>query len=326
MESVIKPLILSSSPHFHSRYTVDRAMREVFLSCAPAALAAVWFFGPRALAVMAVSIAFALAAEYVCCRITSRPHTLRDGSACVTGILLAFCLPPAAPLWAPAIGAVFAVVIGKQVFGGLGQNIFNPAHVGRAILLASFPVQMTTWTAARGMAVDGVTSATPLALLKVGAMDQLPSLGQMFLGQIGGCIGETSAVALLVGGVILILRKHVDWRIPVSYLGTVVVLTGIYGIVKGYGAAYPLYQLFAGGLMLGAFFMATDWVTSPVTHRGRLIFGLGLGALTSLIRIFGGLAEGVCYSILLMNIMAPLIDRYTRGRIYGRGRGKANGA
>jgi electron transport complex protein RnfD len=320
MDNITKPLILSSSPHFHSRYTTERVMREVLLACLPAAAAGIWFFGFRALLVIILSIAGAAVAEYLCRRLMSRPCTLKDGSALVTGLLLALCLPPAIPLWIAFLGGVFAIVIGKQVFGGLGQNIFNPALIGRAILVASFPVQMTAWSLPRGLATDAVTGATPLFFLKTGAMSQLPSLGQAILGQIGGCIGETSAVAICLGGLFLIWRKHVDWRIPTTYLGTVFVLTALFGTVKGYGMMYPIYQFFAGGLLLGAFFMATDWVTSPVTKKGRLVFGLGLGIMTCLIRFFGGLAEGVCYSILLMNILTPMIDRYTKGRIYGGGK------
>lgn len=318
MENVTKPLILSCSPHFHSVYTTNRAMLEVTLACLPAAIAGIYFFGLRALMVIAASVIGACAAEWISIKIMKRPATIADGSAVLTGLLLALCLPPALPVWMAALGSVFAIVIGKQVFGGLGQNIFNPAHIGRALLLASFPVQMTVWTAPAGLAVDAVTMATPLAALKTGAMAELPSLGQMVIGQIGGCIGETCGVAIILGGLFLIWRGHIDWRIPATYLGTVFALSLVFGLAKGYGAEYALYQLFSGGLLLGAFFMATDWVTSPITKNGRLIFGLGLGILTCLIRFFGGLAEGVCYSILLMNILTPLIDRYTRGRIYGR--------
>lgn len=318
MESITRPLILSCSPHLHSRYTTDKAMRDVSLALVPAALAAAYYFGIRALLVILVSMVSALAAEYICRRIMRRSNTLMDGSAALTGALLAMCLPPGIPFWAASLGAVSAIVIGKQVFGGLGQNVFNPAHVGRAILLASFPVHMTTWVPANGSVVDAVTMATPLALMKAGSMDQLPSLWQMFVGQIPGSLGETSALAILLGGLYLIYRGHVDWRIPGTYLGTVFVLTTVFGTINGYGLIYPFMQICSGGLMIGAFFMATDWVTSPITKKGRLIFGLGLGILTCLIRFFGGLAEGVCYSILIMNILTPLIDRYTKGRIFGR--------
>ena len=298
-------------------------MREVFIACLPAAAAGIWFFGLNAFLAIILCTAGALASDLLCQRIMGRPIS-RDGSAVITGLLLAMCLPPSIPLWIAFLGGCAAIVIGKQVFGGLGQNIFNPAHIGRAILLASFPVYMTSWTPARGM-VDAITTATPLFLMKHGAMDQLPALGQAVIGQIGGCIGETSVIAILLGGAFLIYRKHIDWKIPAVYIGTVLILSALYGGIMGYGALYPVYQICCGGLMLGAFFMATDWVTSPVTKKGRLIFGAGLGIMTCLIRFFGGLSEGVCYSILIMNILTPLIDRYTRGKIYGR-RGKGGKA
>ena len=329
MDNASKPLILSSSPHFHSRYTTEKAMREVVLALLPAAAAGIWFFGYRAILVMLASIAGALAAEVLCLKIRKRPIT--DGSAAVTGLLLALCLPPGIPLWTAFLGGVFAIVIGKQVFGGLGQNIFNPALIGRALLLASFPNQMASWMPARGaglaqatgaMGIDAITSATPMVFLKEGAMHQLPSLLDSALGQISGSIGETSVVALLIGGAFLIVRKHIDWKIPVLYLGTLMGISLIYTAVMGYGLLFPLYQLCSGGLMLGAFYMATDWVTSPVTKKGRLVYGLGLGLMTCLIRFFGGLAEGVCYSILIMNALTPLIDRYMRGKIFGvKGKG-----
>jgi len=318
MESMAKPLVVSSSPHFHSRYTTEKAMRDVALALIPAAIAAFIFFGIRALLVILVCSVAAVLAEKVCRKLMKRNDTTYDGSAVLTGILLAMCLPPTIPFWMAAFGAVCAIVIGKQVFGGLGQNIFNPAHIGRAILVASFPVHMTVWTPAKGMGVDAATMATPLVLMKRGMFDQLPSLGQMFTGQIAGCLGETSALALIVGGLYLIYKKHIDWRIPAIYIGTVFVLSVVYGTVQGYDLTYPVMQILSGGLLIGAFFMATDWVTSPITKKGRIIYALGLGILTSLIRFFGGLAEGVCYSILIMNILTPLIDRYTRGRIFGR--------
>ena len=310
------PLILSSSPHFHGDYFMERAMREVIVALLPAAAAGIWFFGLHAFLLILLSVAGAVAAEALCVRIMGRPMT-KDGSAVITGLLLALCLPPSVPLWIAFLGGVFAIVIGKQVFGGLGQNVFNPALIGRALLLASFPVYMTAWAPARG-AVDAISSATPLALMKSGAFDQLPPLLHMVTGQIGGCLGETSVIALLLGALVLLIRRHIDWRIPCVYLGTVLVLSLVNMLARGYEPVYPLYQLCSGGLLLGAFFMATDWVTSPITRRGRLIYGLGLGLLTCLIRFFGGLSEGVCYSILIMNILTPLIDRYSRGRIYGR--------
>ena len=325
MDNITKPLILSSSPHFHSRYTTEQAMQEVALACLPAVASGFGFFGFNAALAVVLCTAGAVGADVLCRKIMGRPMMKGDASSVITGLLLAMCLPPSIPFWIAFLGGVFAIVIGKQVFGGLGQNIFNPAHIGRAILLASFPVFMTTWTPARGMGVDAITTATPLALMKHGAMDQLPSLAQVVVGRIGGCIGETSVIAILVGGGFLIYRKHIDWRIPATYVGTVFMLAAVYGGVMGYGLLFPVYQICCGGLLLGAFFMATDWVTSPVTKTGRLVFGAGLGLLTCLIRFFGGLSEGVCYSILIMNILTPLIDRYTRGRIYGR-KGKAGTA
>jgi electron transport complex protein RnfD len=213
-----------------------------------------------------------------------------------------------------ALGSIFAVVIAKHLFGGLGHNIFNPALIGRAFLLASFPVAMTTWVSP----IDGVTTASPLGILKEATGAQLPSISNLLLGNVSGSIGETSALALLIGGLYLLYKKHIDWRIPGSYLGTVFVLTSIVAAVKGHGFEYPMFHLFAGGLFLGAFFMATDWVTSPVTKKGRLIFGFGAGILVVLIRLKGGYPEGVCYSILLMNVVTPLIDRYTKARVFGR--------
>lgn len=318
MEQAVKPLIVSSSPHFHSRYTTENAMRDVCLALVPTTLAGFYFFGLRAVLVLVVCMVAAMAAEYLSRRLMGRKNTLADASAGLTGLLLGLCLPPSIPFWMAALGAICAIVIGKQVFGGLGQNIFNPAHVGRAIMVASFPAAMTSWTPPQNLGVDATTMATPLAVMRSGDWSELPSMMQMFTGQVAGCIGETSALALLVGGAYLMYKKHIDWRIPASYVGTVFVLMSVFGLAKGYGLSYSLIQVVSGGLLIGALFMATDWVTSPITKKGRLVFGLGLGLLTSLIRMFGGLAEGVSYSILLMNIMVPLIDRYTRGRVFGR--------
>jgi len=212
-----------------------------------------------------------------------------------------------------ALGSAFAIIIVKHLFGGLGHNIFNPALIGRAFLLASFPVAMTRWSTP----IDGVSTATPLGILKEGTGAKLPEISQMILGNVAGSIGETSAVAILIGGLYLLYKRHIDWRIPGSFLGTIFILTATIGMMTGKGLAYPIFHLFAGGLFLGAFFMATDWVTSPVTKVGRLIFGTGCGALVVLIRLKGGYPEGVAYSILLMNVVTPLIDRYTKARVFG---------
>lgn len=305
-------LVVSSSPHIHSVDTVNTAMRDVIIALIPALLVALYFFGLPAAMVIATCVIAAVLSELVAQKIMHKEVTINDYSAALTGLLLAFCLPPALPLWMAAIGAVVAIIFSKQMFGGLGNNIFNPALVGRAFLLASWPVAMTTWTAP----LDAVTTATPLALIKEGA-EQLPGIAHLFAGNVSGSLGETSAIALIIGGLYLLYKGHIDWRIPFTYMGTVFVLTAIAGTLQGLGLWYPLYHLFGGGLILGAFFMATDWVTSPITKKGRIIFGIGCGLLTVIIRLKGGYPEGVCYSILLMNILTPLIDRYTKGRIFG---------
>lgn len=306
-------LVVSSSPHMHSAGDVSTAMRDVCIALIPALLASLYFFGISAALVIITCIVAAAASEIIAQRIMKREVSVRDYSAVITGTLLAFCLPPSLPLWMAAIGSIVAIVIGKQLFGGLGHNIFNPALVGRAFLLASWPLAMTTWTAP----LDTVTTATPMGMLKDVTVQHLPGLANLFFGNVGGSLGETSAIALLIGGLYLLYRGHIDWRIPGTYIGTVFVLTAIIGAIKGFGLWYPLYHILGGGLMLGAFFMATDWVTSPITKKGRIIFGLGCGLITVLIRIKGGYPEGVCYSILLMNMVTPLIDRYTKSRIFG---------
>ena len=306
-------LLVTSSPHVQSQDNVPHAMRDVLLALCPALLASLWFFRLSALLVITVCVISAYLAEIVCLKATKKAAT-GEGSAIVTGLLLAFCVPPNLPLWMAALGSVFAIVIAKHLFGGLGQNIFNPALIGRAFLLASFPVAMTTWTSP----LDGLTTASPLGIMKEATGQALPSISQLFLGTVSGSIGETSALAILLGGAYLLYRGHIDWRIPGSFLGTVFVLTTIIGLIKGQGVWYPLFHLCAGGLLLGAFFMATDWVTSPVTKLGRILFGIGCGLLVVLIRLKGGYPEGVAYSILLMNVVTPLLDRYSRARVFGR--------
>ncbi|MDD2335688.1 MAG: RnfABCDGE type electron transport complex subunit D [Geobacteraceae bacterium] len=307
-------LTVSSSPHLHSPDSVPAAMRDVLIALIPALIVAVYFFRLPAIMVILACVVSAYVAELVCLKIMKRESSTKEYSAVVTGVLLAFCLPPTLPVWMAALGSIFAVVIAKHLFGGLGHNIFNPALIGRAFLLASFPVAMTTWVSP----IDGVTTASPLGIMKEATGVQLPSITDLLLGNVSGSLGETSALALLIGGLYLLYKKHIDWRIPGSYLGTVFVLTSIIAMVKGQGFEYPVFHLFAGGLFLGAFFMATDWVTSPVTKTGRLIFGVGAGVLVVLIRLKGGYPEGVCYSILLMNVVTPLIDRYTKARVFGR--------
>jgi len=307
-------LVVSSSPHAHSGNTITAAMRDVILALIPALLAALYFFRWQAAGVVIVCVGTAVVCEYICQLVMKRPVTISDFSAALTGLLLAFTLPPGLPLWIAAIGSAAAIVLGKQIFGGLGSNLFNPALIGRAILLASWPVAMTSYP----VPPDALTGATPLGILKeTGNLAGLPSLTELFLGNIGGSIGETSALALIIGGLYLIWKKHIDWRVPAIYTATVFVLSLILGTVNGVGARFALIQVLAGGLLLGAFFMATDWVSTPITGRGRIIFALGCGLLTFVIRNFGGYPEGVCYSILLMNGVTPLIDRFTTGRVFG---------
>jgi len=311
-------LVVTSSPHVHSPDSIPNAMRDVLIALAPALIAALYFFRLPALLVMAACAVSAYLAEIACLKVMKKEST-GEGSAVVTGLLLACCLPPGLPIWMAALGSTFAIVIAKQLFGGLGHNIFNPALIGRAFLLASFPVAMTTWSAP----LDGLTTASPLGIMKEATGQALPSLGRLFLGSVSGSIGETSALALLLGGLYLLYRRHIDWRIPGTFLGTVFILTSLIGAYRGLGIWYPFFHLCAGGLMLGAFFMATDWVTTPVTKRGRILFGTGCGVLVVLIRLKGGYPEGVAYSILLMNVVTPLLDRYTKAPVFGRVKGHA---
>ena len=332
-------LTVSSSPHITSGESVSRIMLDVILALIPAGIAAVIFFGWRAALVIGVSVLSAVAAEAVYQKLMKKPVTIRDFSAVVTGILLAYNLPPTIPLWIVVVGAVIAIVLVKQIFGGIGHNFMNPALAARAILLAAWPVEMTTWespiidgvsnatrAATSSATVDGVSnatsSATPLAILKSGdgVWADLPPLWDVFVGRIGGCIGEISALALLLGAAYLLIRRVINWRIPITYIATVGLLTWFFG-KDGLFTGHGLYHIFSGGLILGAFFMATDYSTSPVTPKGQIIMGIGCGIITTVIRILGGYPGGVSYSILIMNVATPLIERYTRPRIYGEVRG-----
>lgn len=297
-------LIVSSSPHIRSRDTVQSIMYNVIIALLPATAAAVYFFGFRALSIIIVSILTAVITEAAVMKIRNKPVTINDGSAVITGLLLALTLSPAMPLWMVAVGSAVAIGIGKQVYGGLGHNPFNPALVGRAFLMVTFPVHATTWISP----VDGMSTATPLNLIKMQGVKT--GYFNLLIGNVAGSLGETSALLLILGGLYLLYKGIIDWRIPASYLGTVAVLTLVLG-------RDPIFHLLAGGLMLGAFFMATDMVTTPVTKLGRIVFGVGAGILVVLIRLYGGYPEGVLFSILLMNVFTPIIDRYTRSRIYG---------
>ena len=305
-----KKLVVASSPHFRAHATVQTIMGDVLIALAPALAAALYFFGFKAFTVIAVCVLASVVSEAAWQKLMGHPQTIKDLSAVVTGLLLAFNLPPTVPLWLAAFGSIFAIIVVKHFFGGIGQNIVNPALAARAMLLASWPVAMTTW------AVDGMTTATPLALLKEGTVAILPTLSDVFIGHVGGCLGETSALALLLGGAYLLWRKVISWHIPVIYISTVFVLTALLGR-EGWMTGNPLYEIFLGGLMVGAFFMATDYTTSPMTKKGQVIFASGCGSLTTLIRLYGGYAEGVSYSILIMNLFVPLIDRVTVPRIFG---------
>lgn len=281
-------------------------MGWVLAALAPAGIAGVYFFGLRAAAVMAVCVVSCVAFEYLWERCTKRTVTVGDLSAAVTGLLLAYNLPPTIPFWMAALGSLFAIIVVKQFFGGLGCNIVNPALAGRAMMLTSWPVPMTTWT------LDGVSGATPLAMIKAGTLDNLPGLRDVFLGSVGGCIGETSALALLIGFAILLYKDIIKWHVPVIYVAVVAALCALFG-----RPVPPYYEILTGGLFLGAIFMATDYTTTPITLRGQMIFAAGCGLLTALIRTWGGYPEGVSYSILIMNLTVPLIDRATKPRIFG---------
>jgi electron transport complex protein RnfD len=289
-------------------------MWAVNISLLPAAVAGVFIFGARAAWVMALCILSAAASEAVLQKMTRKKISILDGSAFLTGLLLAFNLPPQVPFWIPIAGSFFAIAIGKQVFGGLGQNIFNPALAGRAFLMASWPKYVTTFTAP--FTADAVTCATPLTLLKEGkGLDQLSYI-DLFLGKKGGCIGEVCILALLIGAAYLLYKKYITWHIPLSFIATTAVVIWIFGEKPLFSGNWLLHIL-SGGLILGAFFMATDYVTSPLTKKGQLIFGVGCGLLTAVLRIWGGSAEGVSYAILTMNAAAPVIDRFTGNRVYG---------
>jgi len=315
-------LTVSSPPHIYGKDTTGRRMRDVLIALLPACVFAVYVYGNYALATMAIAVVSAVAAEYLFRKVTGKKITVSDRSAVITGLLLAFNLPPGVPFWVPVIGSVFAIVVVKQLFGGLGQNFLNPALAARAFLLASFPVHMTTWT----LPYDAVTGATYLARIGNPCDDFVPRACDFMAllfgrdGSGGGTIGEASAVAVIVGGLYLIFRRVINWRIPVFYVGSFALFAFVFGR-DGFFSTDPLFLAFevlAGGLLLGAFFMATDYATSPISPNGKIIMGVGCGFLTVLIRFHGGYPEGVSYAILLMNLLVPVIDKYVRPRIYGK--------
>ena len=312
-----KKLTVSASPHVRSAQTVSGIMLNVIIALIPALAASVWLFGLRVLLVCAVTVSVSVLSEYIARKVMKRHNTIGDLSAVVTGLILAFNLPVSIPLWMAAIGSVIAIVVAKQFFGGIGQNFVNPAIAGRIILMVSFPTAMTTWTApfAYKSTQGTITTATPLAAEE----SELPSLLKMFLGMRGGSLGETCAAALIIGGLYLIIRKIISPSIPLSFIGTVAVIMLIAG--KG-DLSFVAYQLLSGGLMLGAFFMATDYTTSPINFKGRIIFGIGCGIITSMIRLFGSLPEGVSFAIILMNILVPHIENLTTPKPFGTAKEK----
>lgn len=334
---------ISSSPHITDNESIPKIMFSVIGALIPAGIAGIFFFGMHAFWVIVVASITAVITEFIFQYFLKRPISISDGSAILTGILLAYNLPAEVPLWLPAIGAFIGIAIGKISFGGLGYNPLNPALVGRAFLMASWPLHMTIFqTPPKGgtlsgidlSGIDAISEATPLNVFASAreillhstenindAQDVISRLynsyTDLFIGKVGGCIGETSALLLLIGGFFLMYKRIIGWKIPVSYLSTVALLSWIFGGTEGYFTGAPTFHILSGGLILGAFFMATDMVTTPVTFKGRLIFGMGCGILTTVIRLYGGYPEGVSYSILLMNLATPLLDKYTKPKKFG---------
>lgn len=323
---------VSMSPHIHSGESIQRIMMDVIIALIPAAIFSIYHFGPKALLMIVLSILSCVGSEALFQKITGKAIVVGDLSAVVTGLLLALNIPHTAPWFVPVLGGAFAIIIVKQIFGGLGQNFMNPALGARAFLLISFAGAMTRWE------VDGVSGATPLMVIKeavttLGTEDaivsgvtksgvvealitqgEIPELFRAFIGSIGGSLGETSALALLLGGIYLIARKVISWRIPVSFIGTTAIMVFLFG---GFDITTVMYHLFTGGLFIGAFFMATDYSSSPNSKSGQIIMGIGCGLLTALIRLYGSYPEGVSFAILIMNLFVPLIDRYTIPKAFG---------
>lgn len=322
-------MILSNSPHFHSGESIAGTMHTVILALIPATLVGIYYFGLSALWVTFLAISTCLVAEAGIQKILKKKITIFDGSAALTGILLAMNLPPTSPWWIVVLGSIIAMTMGKHIYGGLGFNPYNPALVARVVLLISFPLQMTTWAGPqpilnRSADADSLTGATPLGLMKEsimlnGNLDSLKEVSSfgLFIGNSGGSLGEVSAIALLLGGFYLMYKGYITWHIPVSFIGTAAMFSTIFWLIDPTRYADPLFHVLAGGMILGAFFMATDYVTSPMTTTGMLIFGVGCGLITMIIRLWGGYPEGVSFAILLMNSATPLIDRYTVPKRFG---------
>ena len=318
-------LIVSSSPHVRTNKDTSYIMKQVVIALLPATLAALFFFRLSALNVIFFCVTGSVGAEFLCQKISKQESTIGDFSAVVTGLLLAFNVPASLPWWMCLLGAAFAILVVKMVFGGIGNNFVNPALAARAFLLASFPVAMTLWTRTgvnwvSSGNIDAYTTATPLSFLKAGSngvsslADSGISISNMLIGNIGGCIGETSAVLIILGGLYLMYKGIINYVIPTFYICTVAILMFILG---GFNFTFVIYELLAGGLMLGAFFMLTDYTTSPMTKKGKIIYAVLAGLITTVIRLYGGYPEGVSYSILFVNIMTPLIDKYTKTKVFG---------
>lgn len=321
-------LNVSSNPHVRDRMTTSRIMQMVVIALLPATVFGIWNFGFRALLVVLITVASSVGFEWLYDRLMNKPDTVTDFSAVVTGLLLALNMPAGIPLWIPVLGSAFAIIVVKQLFGGLGQNIMNPALAARCFLLISFAGKMTNFSVSEGFrgVVDTVSGATPLAALKAnGFTDSSVSVLHMFLGDTQGTIGETSALAILIGAAILLYFKIIDLKIPLTYIGSFAVFVIFYMLFTGMGfdVNYLFSHIFGGGLMLGAWFMATDYVTTPITPKGQLIYGCCLGVLTAIFRLFGGSAEGVSYAIIFCNLLVPVIERVTRPVAFGKGGKKA---
>lgn len=320
---------VSAAPHTRSQATTKNIMQDVIIALLPAGIYGIYNFGIHAFMVIAVTVLACVGTEYLYCKYMKKPSTVTDYSAIVTGLLLAYNVPANFPLWMAALGGIFAILVVKMLFGGLGQNFMNPALAARAFLLISFPVRMTSFAVEKivspgvtdyiqkgALTIDGVSGATPLAAVKAGESVDLFS---MFIGNIGGTIGETSAAAILIGGAYLVFRKVISLRIPLTYILTLGIFVVLFG-GKGFDTTFLLTHILGGGLLLGAFFMATDYVTSPITPTGQIVFGICLGLLTGLFRLFGGTAEGVSYAIIFCNLLVPMIEKLTRQKSFGKER------
>lgn len=305
-----KLLRVSSSPHIRANHSVQSIMLDVIIALIPAMIAGVYFFGIQALILIILTVTACIVFEMLWQKMNKQTVTAYDLSAVVTGILLAFNLPVDVSLYIPIVGALVAIILAKQIFGGLGQNFINPALAARAFLLVAYPNAMTSFS----VNVDATTGATSLALMKQGKWESMPSLLDAFVGKVGGCLGEVSVLALILGGIYLLYKKVITWHMPVFYIGAVFIITFLFG---GNGLYQSLYSLMLGGVVLGAFFMVTDYTTTPMTLRGQILFATCAGGLTGIIRLFSGYPEGVSYSILLMNLTVPLIDRYVKTRRFG---------